>query len=266
MSTGRARRRILIVGEEPLARDDMRILLGSAGFECTVAADVQQTLATIKQKKIDAVVLDSQSSSSRAAEVISRINEFHPNLLKRVVVIIDEDGDSQIKDLAEHYSISHVQRKFLLQQLWSSLEALFRPEAVFQDIMHVARPISDSFRDPLPAGVRGLHDQSRRLLYAAGSITVDLLIEPKAGSNRLALVGQILDSAKPDRRFDDVPVTLRGRKGSVAQATAEEFGEFHLDFDFESSVSLEIRIAETNSITIPLPVLERARRSTAGYS
>src|SRR5260370_35416415 len=162
---------MLMVGEEPLARDDMRILLGSAGFECTVAADVQQTLATIKQKKIDAVVLDSQSSSSRAAEVISRINEFHPNLLKCVSVISDEDGDSQIKDLAEHYSISHVQRKFLLHQLWSSLEGLFRPEAVFQDIMHVARPISDSFRDPLPAGVRGLHDQSRRLLYAAGSIT-----------------------------------------------------------------------------------------------
>src|SRR5260370_38421151 len=158
MSTGRARRRILIVGEEPLAREGMRLLPASPGCKSTVAGDVQQTLATIKQKKIDAVVLDSQSSSSRAAEVISRINEFHPNLLKRVVVIIDEDGDSQIKDLAEHYSISHVQRKFLLQQLWSSLEAWFRPEAVFQDIMHVARTISDSFRDPLPAAVPRLHD------------------------------------------------------------------------------------------------------------
>jgi hypothetical protein len=74
-------------------------------------------------------------------------------------------------------------------------------------------------------------------------------------------VGQILDSAKPDRGFDGVPVTLQGWKGPVAQATAEEFGEFHLDFDFESNVNLEIGIAETNCITIPLPVLERARRA-----
>jgi CheY-like chemotaxis protein len=261
MSTGRKRQKILIFGEEPSARDGIRILLGSAGCECTVVSSVQQTLATLEQKKFDAVVLGPQSSSSQATEVISRINEFHPNLLRRVVIIIDEDGDSQIKDLAERYSIPHVQRKFLLQQLWGSLEALFRPEAVFQDVTHVARLISDSFRDPLPAGVRGLHDQSRRLLYAAGSITVDLLIEPKAGSNRVALVGQILDSAKPDRRFDGVPVTLQGWKSSVARTTAEEFGEFHLDFNFESNISLEIRIADTNCITIPLPVLERARRA-----
>jgi CheY-like chemotaxis protein len=261
MSTGRKRQRILIFGEEPSARDAMRILLGSEGCECTVASNVQQTLATMERKKFDAVVLDPQSSSLQAAEVISRINELHPNLQKRVVIIIDGDGDSQIKDLAERYSIPHVQRKFLVQQLWGSLEASFRPEVLFQDVTHVARLISDSFRDPLPAGVRGLHDRSRRLLYAAGSLRVDLLIEVEAGSNRLGLVGQILDSAKPDRGFDGVPVTLQGWKGPVAQATAEEFGEFHLDFDFESNVNLEIGIAETNCITIPLPVLERARRA-----
>jgi DNA-binding NtrC family response regulator len=266
MSTGRERQRILIVGEEQLARDDMRILLGSAGCECTVASSVEQTLATMEQKKFDAVVLDPQSSSAQAAEVISRINEFHPGLIKRIVIITDEDRDSEIKNLAERYSIPHVQRRFLLQQLLGSLEALFRPEGVFQEVTHAARLISDSLRDPLPMGVRGLHDRSRRLLYAAGSIRVDLLIEPEAGSSRLALAGQILDSAKPDRRFAGVPVTLQGWKGAVAQAAAEDFGEFHMDFNFESNVKLEIRITETNCITVPLPVLERARRSAAGSS
>src|SRR6266851_1674652 len=249
MSTGRERQRILIVGEEPLARDDMRILLGSAGCECTVTSSVAQTLATIGQKKFDAVVLDPQSSISQAADMISRINEFHPNLLKHVVIIADEDSDSEIKDLAERYSISHVQRKFLLQQLLGSLEALFRPEALFPDVTHVARVISDSFRDPLPAGVRGSQDRSRRL---------DLLIEPDAGSHRLALAAQILDSAKPDRRFDGVLVTLQGWKGPVAQVTAGEFGEFYLDFRFEANINLEIKITETNCIKVPLPVMERA--------
>jgi len=266
MSSGRKRQRVLIVGEEPLARDDMRILLGSAGCECTVASDVQQTLATMEQKKLDAVVIDTQSSSSQAAEVISRINEFHPNLLKHVVIIADEDTDSEIRDLAARYLIPYVQRRFLLQQFWGILEVLLRPDAVFQGFAQMARLISDSSRDALPTGVRGLHDVNRRLLYAAGSLRVDLLIEPETGSSRLALAGQILDSAKPDRRFDGVPVTLQGWKGSVAEATAEEFGEFHLGFDFESNVSLEIKIAETSCITVPLPVLERARRTTAGSS
>jgi DNA-binding NtrC family response regulator len=266
MNTGLERQRILIVGEEQLARDDMRILLGSAGFECTVAVSVEQTLARMRQKKFDAVVLDPKSASSQAAEVISRINEFHPDLIKHVVIITDEDRDSEIKDLAERYSIPHVQRRFLVQQLLGSLKALFRPAGVFQDVTHAARLISDSLRDPLPVGMRGLHDRSRRMLYAAGSLRVDLLIEPEAGSSRLALAGQILDSAKPDRSFAGVPVTLQGWKGPVTRATAEEFGEFHLDFNFESNVSLEIRITETNCITVPLPVLERARRSAAGSS
>ncbi len=130
MNTGRERQRILIVGAEPSARDDMRILLGSAGFECAVASNVQETLATMERKTFDAVVLDPRSSSSQAAQVISRINEFHPNLLRHAVIITDEDDDSKIKDLAERYSIPHVHRKSLLQQLCGSLEALFRPEAV----------------------------------------------------------------------------------------------------------------------------------------
>jgi hypothetical protein len=224
------------------------------------------TLLCLARNHQARVVLGPQSSSSQATEVISKIKEFHPNLLKRVVIIIDEDRDSQIKDLAERYSLLHVQRKFLLQQLWGSLESLFRPEVMLQDVTHVARLMSDSFRDALPIGVRGLHDGSRGLLYAAGSLRVDLLIEPGASSNRLALTGQILDSAKPDRRFCGVPVTLRGWKGPVAQAAAEEFGEFRLEFNFESNVSLEIKIDETNCITVPLPVLERARRSSAGSS
>jgi DNA-binding response OmpR family regulator len=237
----------LIVAEGALASDDMRILLGSAGCECTVASNVQEGLATMEHGNFDAVVLDPQSSSSQAAEAISKISEFRPNLLKHVAMITDEDGDSEIKDLAERNSILHVQRKFLLQQLCGSLEALLRPDVVSQGVTNVARLISDSFRDPLPAGV-------------------DFLIEPDAGSRCLALAGQILDSAKPDRRFDGVPVTLQGWKGPVAQANAGEFGEFHLDFNFESNVSLEIKIAETNCITVPLPVLERTRRTGAGSS
>src|SRR6266852_9507077 len=266
MSTGRERQRILIVGEDQLARDDIRILLGSAGCECTVAASVEQTLATMGQKKFDAVVLDPKCSSSQAAQMISRINEFHPDLIKHVVFITDENTDSEIKDLAERYAIPRVQRKFLLQQLLGSLEALFRPEALFPGATHVARVISDSFRDPLPAGVRGSQDRSRRLLYAAGSLRLDLLIEPDAGFHRLALAGQILDSAKPDRRFDGVPVMLQGWKGPVAQVTAGEFGEFHLDFRFEANINLEIKITETNCIKVPLPVMERARRNAAGSS
>jgi DNA-binding NtrC family response regulator len=246
----------LIVGEEPSGRDAMRILLGSMGCECTITSNVQEALATIEQRAFDAVVLDPQSSSAPATEVISRISESHPNLQKRIVLIAEEGGNSEIADLAERYSIPHVQRKFLLQQLYASLESLFRPEAVFQNVRHVARLIFDSFNGAMPAGVRASDVRSRRLLYSSGSLRVDVSVEPRAGSDRMTLAGQILDSAKPDRRFDNIPVALQGRKGSVAHTTATEFGEFDLDFNLEPIVSLEIRITKNQYITVPLSALE----------
>jgi len=266
VSAGRERKRILIVGEEPSARDKMRILLGSTGCECTVASNLQQALATLNQRKFDAIVLDSQPSSPQFTEMISRINESDPNLLKRLVLVTEEGRDLESKDLAERHSLPRVQRKFLLQQLWGSLEPLFRPDAVHQNVTDAARLISDSLRGPLLAGVRASCDQSRKLLYGSGSLTVSLLLEPEADSSRIALTGQILDSARPDRRFEGIPVTLQGWKGPVASATAGEFGEFRFDFNFESIISLLIRFAEAHSITILLPALERTRRRTGGYS
>ena len=134
MSVGRERKKVLIVGEEPSARLEMRVLLGSSGCECTVASNLQQALGTMDQRKFDAVVLNPQSSSSRVAELISRINESDSDLIRRVVLITEEGKDSVIGDLAERCSLTLVQRKFLLQQLWGSLESLFCRQAVFQNV------------------------------------------------------------------------------------------------------------------------------------
>jgi hypothetical protein len=235
----------------------MRILLGSAGCDCIVVSNAQQALATIEQKDFDAVVLDPQSSSSLAEEVTSRISEIHPNLLARIVVITDKDSDPETRDLVERYSLFHVQRQFL------DLKSLLRPEAVSQQVTHVAQLIFDSSRDPLQAGVRSSLVRSRRLLCASGSLRVDLWIEPQADSDRMAVMGQILDAAKPDRRFDSVPVVLQGWKGAVACATTNEFGEFHLDFKFEPSVTLEVKIHQNYLLTVSLPGLEGATQRKA---
>lgn len=260
MNVGRDRRRVLIIGEERSAR----IMLGSMGCECALASNVEQALAMIQQKDFDAVIFDPQGSSLPVAQVISRINEIRPSLLGRVVVITDGGSDSETRELMERYSLPHVQRENLLQRLWASLESLFRSEALPGRVTHVARLTFDSLRQPLPVGVRASHAPGRRLVYEFGSLAVDLRIEPQADSNRIALVGQILDSAKPDRRFDGVPVVLQGSKGSVAHATTNGFGEFHLDFDLESSLRLEVGISETHWVSVVLPSLGLAARGVPG--
>src|SRR5260370_4926376 len=99
--------------------------------------------------------------------------------------------------------------------------------------------IFDGSRERCQGGVRSSLVRSRRLLCASGSLRVDLWIEPQAGSDRMAVMGQILDAAKPDRRLVSVPVVLQGRKGAVACATTNEFGEFHLDRSEEHTSELQ---------------------------
>jgi hypothetical protein len=255
---GRERRKVLIIGEERSARD-ARIMLGSMGCECALASNVEQALAMIQQKDFDAVIFDPQGSSLPAAQVISRINGIRPRLLGRVVVITDGEGDSEIRELVEGWSLPHLQRENLLQQLWATLEALFRSEAAVRRVTDVARLIFDSFRQPLPAGVRASQAPGRRLLYEFEGLLVDLWIEPQPDPNRIALVGQLLDSVKPDRKFDGVPVVLQGSKGSVGHAATNEFGEFHLDFDFESSLRLEIATSGMRWVSVALANLARTR-------
>src|SRR6266571_1575182 len=248
MVTGPERQRVLIVGEEPLTRDDIRILLGSKGCECTTAANSQQALAAIEQKDFVAIVLDAHSSDSPATEVISGIEENHPNLLERVLVITEEGGSPEIRELVEQCSLPHVERRLLVQQLCSSLEPLLYSGA-FPYAANVVRLVFDSFRDPLPAGLRASEARGRRVLYACGSLSVDLWIKPQEGSHRITLEGQILDVAKPGRKLENTAVALHGRKGPMAHATTNEFGEFHLDFEIQPSVGLKIEDDRARGLT-----------------
>jgi CheY-like chemotaxis protein len=259
------RQRILVVGKDPLTRDDVRILVGSRGYECTTAADSQQALAAIEQKDFVAIALHAQSSESPAKEIILELEENHPNLLDRVLVITEEGGNPEIRDLVEQYSLAQVERRLLVQQLWASLEPLLYSGA-FQRAANAVRLIFDSLRDPMPAGLRASEARGRRMLYACGNLTVDLWIRPQEGSDRITLEGQILDMAKPGRRLENTAVALHGPKGPMVHTTANEFGEFHLDFEIQPKLVLKIEDERAHGLSISLPRMKWAIGNATAWS
>lgn len=263
MSTDRDQRRVLIIGEEPDTRNTVRVLLRSMGCQCVLASNVQQALAALAQENPDAAIFDLQRTNSSAAQVVSGMDVICPSLRGRVLVLTGEHIDPVISHLIDRYSLPRIPRGRLFQELWGSLESLFRPTRVFPRIAHAAKLIFDSFLQPLPVGVRIAQLPTRRLVYESGSLMADLWIEPQTDSRRIALVGQIADSAKPDRRFDTVPVVLHGRKGPIALATTNKFGEFHFDFDFEPSVTLEMETSANQWLSVVLPNLEWAEKKEA---
>src|ERR1700721_2330607 len=76
----------------------------------------------------------------------------------------------------------------------------------------IARGLFDSFRSPLLAGVRSAGKDSQQLLYGAGTYRIDVRIEPQMDSEKVILVGQVLNSANPDERLADLSWPLSKRR------------------------------------------------------
>ena len=122
----------------------------------------------------------------------------------------------------------------------------------------MAQMVFDSFRQPLPVGVRSSHAAARQLLYKSGSTTVDIRVEPESGTSRLSLVGQVLDAERPDRSVKDLPVVLRSGQDAQTTSVTNEFGEFQFEIEAEENLLVGIQVGDLCSIFLPLRGLKRA--------
>ena len=107
----------------------------------------------------------------------------------------------------------------------------------------VARLISDSAREPLPAGIRSQDRMSRRALYEAGDYHVDLQLERQPASGLVTLVGQ-LAARRQATSMTDVPVWLMERDSLVENTTCNAFGEFQLEYEPRRNLRLFVPLRE----------------------
>jgi hypothetical protein len=98
----------------------------------------------------------------------------------------------------------------------------------------------DSFLQPAVAGSRSVVIGTRQMLYRADPYQIDIQIEPKLGSNRLVITGQLLDLSHPGVIGRDIQVTLSNLRGNTVIAATNQFGEF--SGEIENSGDLELSI------------------------
>ncbi len=260
------RRKVLIIEDRASTRETIRVLLGSMGYQCVLASNVRETLAILEHENIGIAVFDPQGEGLSATQLGSDVGKIIARLRGRVIVVKDEKSGPEVNDLIRLYWLPHIRRDRLVQELSSNLEILLRPSTALQRVTRVARLIFDSFLQPLPAGVRMAQWTARRFVYECGSLSVDVSFEPKKDSQLIELVGQILDSVNPDQPMEGMPVVLHGQKGPIGLAMTNEFGEFHVDFDFEPNVTVEFQTGKDQWVTLVSPSLEWAAKTASAGS
>ena len=115
--------------------------------------------------------------------------------------------------------------------------------------------IFDSFRQPLPAGMRAgrLSLSSRQLLYKAGRYTIRVQVEPAAAWHRCCIVGQILDAEDPTAVLRDIAVlAMKGTK-TLDRTLTNQLGEFELEPSAVGNLQLSVSVPEIGTFSVPSP-------------
>jgi hypothetical protein len=110
----------------------------------------------------------------------------------------------------------------------------------------------DSFSQPLPAGVRSGGSAGRQLVFDAETTMVDLVLELRPQSKTISLAGQVVDKSGTRVAPRRVSVILWTETAlPLAETSANEFGEFQLEFAAQDRLRISIEIAGRKPIRIP---------------
>ena len=248
------KRKVLLVGAEPSIQGLISTFLITMGWTVTAVVTQEAVPVVLQREAFDAVLIDLGSSEAKAEQAILRIKQIRPSLADRMLVISNGLADREIVELIERHDLVQVSQEGLLQQLWSTLQDLVAPSRSREGGprgMQIARMIFDSFRYPLPAGVRGLSPGARQIAYQYKQSIIDVSVDFGEGPGRISLTGQVLDGEKKGRN-DGLSVLLVDSTRTLVRTATNQFGEFQMEFDSADDLNLEVRLGERSWVSIPL--------------
>jgi hypothetical protein len=222
-----------------------------------------EDLVGIQHESFDAVLMDVSNSEMPAEQVLVRLSELHPSLSVRILAFSSGAASLELIELFERYDLRLISREPLLVQIWARLEDLFAAPRAAKHIcrsIQSAQLIFDSFRLPLPAGMRSFHQSGRQLAYQHQDKIVDVLIEPKTEFGRMSLAGQVMGSGVRNGDNAGLVVLLLDGLKTVAGTVTNECGEFQLESDFLRDAGLQIRLGEGSWASIALGNMEWAKK------
>lgn len=121
-----------------------------------------------------------------------------------------------------------------------------------------ARLIFDSLKEA-GAGVRGNATSPRRLLYQAGTLSIDLRLVASRATPRQILIGQVADADRPDEGCSGCHVEVLAGERALDSTSANHLGEFQLQFAAERHLALLVSVADRQPVHVPLDDVEPSR-------
>ena len=130
----------------------------------------------------------------------------------------------------------------------------FAQQSQFGEEFEIAELMFDSAAQAVTAeGTRGSTGIARQLLFQAGSVCIDMCMQPKLGSEAVVLIGQLLDSKHPDHGIKNISVQLLCEGNAISHKKTNDMGEFEFGIEGPQDLQLAFGIAGRRKLIVPLP-------------
>jgi hypothetical protein len=264
---GNKRYETLLISQDSSLASLVCGVLVSIGCGCKAATCAELNTA-FAQETFDTVILDATLSETTVDTALSWIKESRPSLWRRILVVSSLTNSPHVRELIERYGLPEIDRANVRRQLWPALQDLIAPQPKPEIPSHTktsAEMTFDSARGFSPTGLRGLRVECRQLIFQYQNSTVDILIEPRDDSGRIAITGQILHNPRSPERDGGLPVLLVAGIRTMRRTHTNRMGEFYLECAPLQEASLEIKLREGGWVALNVGDLDwSAKKLAAG--
>jgi hypothetical protein len=114
----------------------------------------------------------------------------------------------------------------------------------------ILRHVFDSFDFGALSGIRGSGLAPRQLVYKADNVVIDLRIEQKSNSDRMALSGQVIDTQLGARLLKGIPILLLNNGEVTLETNTNQCGEFNFQLTPPDNLALLLTMKDVDVLLL----------------
>jgi len=113
---------ILLVEDDPLARQGIQKVLEHAGYKITIASNGLAAFTELRQGSFAAIVCDLRLPFLRGEEFYKQVTELHPAMAQRVVFVTGLGKDPEIVKFLDETGQPYLLKPFEMEDLLQAVK------------------------------------------------------------------------------------------------------------------------------------------------
>lgn len=192
--------KILIVDDEPIARDNLEHIISKDGYQARVAEDGEQAIALLRKEEVNLVLTDLRMQGKDGMAVLDEAKRLWPDI--EVVVITGHATVDTAVEAMRHGAYDYVAKPFQINELRVIVEKALEKNQLRKQVKQLRDQIDTG------KGTRRLVGQSpkiqalRETIHQVSQLDCNVLIQGETGTGKELIARTIHElSPRAKKRF-----------------------------------------------------------------